>query len=143
MNSRTHLSRSRGQILADIHAIGNIVEGTLTLTHQKPDKNGIKRPHYHLQKWKNGKNNTVYVPLDKVEAVKKGIENRKRLQALMDELFAAETLAALDPEPPRAHDPAVEAKKKRRKSSSPSPAPSAKPSPTRSRMCRKTESTAR
>ena len=111
MNSPHSTPRCRQEILADINAIKNVVEGTLTLTHQKTANNGQQRPHYHLQKWKNGRNNTVYVPIDKVQDVKKGIENRKQLEALMQELLATDTLAVLATQTPNTSNPGAPVKK--------------------------------
>ncbi|MCL1887304.1 MAG: hypothetical protein FWF96_00325 [Kiritimatiellaeota bacterium] len=90
--------------------------------------NGETSLYYQLQSWENKKNITTQIHASQVEAVKKGIENRKRLERLMEELLAADTLAALAPRTQQHANPATEAKKKRKTSSTASPKKSAKPS---------------
>ena len=85
MNLQPNRPRAKKAILAEILAIENPIAGTLTTTFRTL-KNGAKAPHYHLQLWKNGKNQTTYVPRDKVEQVKQGIEQHKKLRELAAEL---------------------------------------------------------
>ena len=94
MNLHPNRPRAKKAILADILAIDNPIAGTLTTTIRTL-KNGTSSPHYHLQLWKNGKNHTTYVPTDKVEQVKQGIEQHKKLRALAEELEQAGVQAVL------------------------------------------------
>ena len=142
MNSHHSPRRKRSDIIADINAIQNTVKGTLTVKKRKR-ADGETSLYYQLQSWENKKNITTQVHASQVEAVKKGIENRKRLEALMGELLAADTLATLAPETKAAPEPAAEAKKKRTKSSPRSPGTYATPSPTRSPGRCKTDPAAR
>jgi len=126
MNSHRTRLRNRSAILADIQAIPFVMEGTLTEYRQK-NKKGAPATRHHLQKWAQGRNQTQYVKQHELEHTKKGIENKKRLDALVAELAATDEAAffaggTLLPAP--AEDPA---KKKRMKSSPPSPGRSAKP----------------
>jgi hypothetical protein len=91
MTTEKTTSRDRSAILAEINAIGNIVAGTLCEFR----KGGSDTPLYHIQQWKGGKNVSTHVPRGSVAAVREGIENRKRLEALVAELAAAGTVAAL------------------------------------------------
>ena len=81
-------TRTTAAITADILAIQNPVAGTLTEI-QRPSKGGKTRPHFHLQRWVDGKNQTSYVPAEKAAAVREGIARFKRLGELMNELAAA------------------------------------------------------
>jgi len=108
MNTSSGKHRDTSVILADIGAIRNPVAGTLTVVN-RPLKNGGSYPHCHLQQWRGGKNVTTYVPPDRVERVKAGIEEHRRMESLVAELAAAGTAAALAG---GAGDPA---KKKRRR----------------------------
>jgi hypothetical protein len=94
MNLPPTSPRSAAAILADILAIENPIRGSLTITH-RPSKNGTTKTHYHLQKSVNGKNVTTYIPPEKAEEVQKGIEQHKKLRALMDELDASGLQTAL------------------------------------------------
>ena len=86
--------RSREAILADISVIKYTVEGKLT-EMRRVLKGGEKAVYYHIQCWDNGRNKTIYVPTNKIEEVRLGIENRKRLEALLHELAEADTLSIL------------------------------------------------
>ena len=103
--------RDTSAILADIGAIRNPVAGTLTVVN-RPLKGGGSYPHCHLQHWRGGRNVTTYVPPDRVEGVRAGIEARRRMESLMAELAAAGAAAALAGE-------AEDAVKKKRRSPSP------------------------
>ena len=127
MNSHPTPHRARSEIFSDINAIKNTVKGTLTVKKRKR-ANGETSLYYQLQSWENKKNITTQIHARQVEAIKKGIENRKRLKNLMDELLAADTLATLAAQNHDPQNPAAEAKKKRKTSSSASPRKSAKPS---------------
>jgi hypothetical protein len=94
MNLTPTSFRNRTAILADILAIENTVEGTLTVK-KHICKDGTTSLYHQLQLWENGKNKTVCVPADKVEAVKQGIERQKQLDALVHELKSAGTHAVL------------------------------------------------
>jgi hypothetical protein len=102
--------RDRAAILADINAAGNTVAGTLT-EKRRELKGGGTAVYHQLQRWEGGRNVTVHVPEGRVEAVRAGIEGRRRLDALLAELAAAGTAAALSG---GADDPV---KKKRRRPS--------------------------
>jgi hypothetical protein len=86
--------RDRAAILADINAVENAVAGTLT-EKRRGLKGGGTAVYHQLQRWEGGRNVTVHVPASRVEAVRAGIEGRRRLDALLAELAAADTAAAL------------------------------------------------
>jgi hypothetical protein len=108
MSSQRTKHRDRSAILADISAIENIVEGTLAEMRREQQGGGVA-VYYNLQRWKGGRNTTVYVPQERVEAVKAGIKGRERLGELVAELAAVDTAAALSG---GGHD-AVKKKRKR------------------------------
>jgi hypothetical protein len=87
-------ARDRSAILADINAIENAIAGTLT-EKRRELKGGGTAIYHQLQRWEGGRNVTVHVPSDKVGAVRAGIAGRARLDALLHELAAADTGAAL------------------------------------------------
>ena len=101
-------TRDRSAILADISAIENAIAGTLT-EKRRELKGGGTAVYHQLQRWEGGRNVTVHVPAGKVGSVRAGIAGRARLDALLHELAAADTEAALDGGDPD--------KKKRRKPS--------------------------
>jgi hypothetical protein len=91
---QTRQARDRSAILADISDIENAIAGTLTEKHREL-KGGGTAVYHQLQRWDGGRNVTVHVPSDKVVAVRAGIAGRARLDALLRELAAADTEAAL------------------------------------------------
>lgn len=105
--------RDRAAILADISAVGHAIAGTLT-EKRRELKGGGSAVYYQLQRWEGGRNVTVHVPSDKVGAVRAGIAGRERIEALLEEVSAADTAEALAG--------GDDAKKKRRKPSGASPA---------------------
>ena len=119
--------RDKKAIQADILSIQKPIAGTLS-TLRRTLKNGQQKTYHILQRSHQGKHASSYVPHGQLEAVKKGIENRKRLELLMEEWLEAETRDALAPQNHVPQDPAAEAKKKRKTSSTASPRKSAKPS---------------
>ncbi len=110
--SRTVKPRDRAAILADIGAVGHAIAGTLT-EKRRELKGGGTAVYHQLQRWEGGRNVTVHVPEDKVGAVRAGIAGRERLEALLEEVSAADTAEALAG--------GDDAKKKRRKPSGDSP----------------------
>jgi hypothetical protein len=111
--TKASAQRDRSAVLADISAVGHAIAGTLT-EKRRELKGGGTAVYHQLQRWEGGRNVTVHVPADKVDAVRAGIDGRMRLEALLEELSAADTAEAL-----AAGD---DAKKKRRKPSGASPA---------------------
>ena len=105
--------RDRAAILADISAVGHAIAGTLT-EKRRELKGGGSAVYYQLQRWEGGRNVTVHVPSDKVGAVRGGIAGRERIEALLEEVSAADTAEALAG--------GDDAKKNRRKPSGASPA---------------------
>ena len=86
--------RDRAAILADINAIRDTAPGTLCeFRHRRKD--GTEAVYHHVQVWEDGRNKTVHVPAGKVEAVRAAIEGRRRMEALVAELAAADMAAAL------------------------------------------------
>jgi hypothetical protein len=110
MKTQVDRHRDRAAILADIGAIQSTVAGTLT-EKRRGLKGGGTAVYHQLQRWEGGRNVTVHVPEERVEAVRAGIGGRKRLDALLAELAAADTAAALSG---AADDP--DKKKRRRRS---------------------------
>ncbi len=92
--NHTGQPRDRAAVLADINAIGHVIAGKLTEKRRELKGGGIA-VYYQLQRWEGGRNVTVHVPADKVDAVRAGIAGRMRLEALLDELCAAGTAEAL------------------------------------------------
>jgi len=110
MTTQKTKHRDRSEILGDMSAIENVVIGTLTEKRYKSAV-GEETVYYQLQQWKEGRNETVYVPRDKVEFIKSGIEGHKRLEVLFHELAESDTAVAL-------HTPAEDIVKKKRSKSS-------------------------
>ena len=131
MNLPPNSPRAKMAIIADILAIDNPIAGTLTTTFRTL-KDGSKQPHYHLQKSRKGKNITTYIPPEKVERVKQGIEQYKKLKALNDELEQAGLNNVLNSPGETGSE---DVKKKQKSSTSPkntrntSPASRSRPSP--------------
>ena len=103
MNKTKQETRSAAAILAEIASIGSPIAGTLTTTERKL-QDGTTSTYHTLQRWRDGRNDCVYVPEGKVRAVKEGIENHKRMEALVAELCGVGLRTALseggeDPEP--------------------------------------------
>lgn|SRR5574344_140963 len=99
--------RPRAAILADIASLGAAVRGTLS---EKPRRlaDGSVRVYHQLQRWENGRNQTIHVPERLVGAFRAATAEGRRLDALADELSASDTQTVLDGGAP---------KKKRTKSS--------------------------
>jgi len=91
---KTTQTRDRSAILAEIGAVENAIAGTLTEKCREL-KGGGTAVYHQLQRWKDGRNVTVHVPADRVEAVRAGIAGRARLESLLQELADADTEAAL------------------------------------------------
>ena len=87
-------SRDRAAILADINTVGSCIAGTLTERRRELRGGGVAVYH-QLQRWEGGRNVTVHVPPDKVQAVRAGIAGRERIGALLEEVSAADTAEAL------------------------------------------------
>jgi len=94
--NNNHIGQPRGRsaILADIATVGLVIAGTLT-EKRRELKGGGTAVYHQLQRWEGGRNVTAHVPQDKVEAVREGIAGRRRLEALLAELSAADTAGAL------------------------------------------------
>lgn len=76
-----HTTKDRHDILVEIEQIPVIVEGKLSERRDVTGKpNGIK-----LQRWRNGKNQTLHVPGELVDKVREGTEGYKRLTELTQE----------------------------------------------------------
>ena len=95
--------RPRAAILADIASLGAAVRGTLS---EKPRRlaDGSVRVYHQLQRWENGRNQTIHVPESLVGAFRAATAEGRRLDALADELSASDTQTVLDGgEPVRVH----------------------------------------
>ncbi len=81
--------RKRMEILEKIKDIKTMVRGTLSEQYyNRTDKNGEVRvwgPYYKLQCWRNGKNHTQRIPADKVELIRKDLNEWKLFKSLCDE----------------------------------------------------------
>ena len=76
-----HTTKDRHDILVEIEQIPVIVEGKVSERREATGKpNGIK-----LQRWRNGKNQTLHVPGELVDKVREGTEGYKRLTELTQE----------------------------------------------------------
>ena len=94
MNRSEQETRSAAAILAEIASVGSPIAGTLSTTERKL-QDGTTSTYYTLQRWRDGRNECVYVPEGKVRAVREGIENHKRMEALVAELCGAGLSSAL------------------------------------------------
>ena len=86
--------RPRAAILADIASLDAAVRGTLS---EKPRRlaDGSVRVYHQLQRWENGRNQTIHVPERLVGAVRTATAEGRRLDALADELSARDTQTVL------------------------------------------------
>jgi hypothetical protein len=100
MNPATPPLRSRKDILSDIANIPVLIEGKLCA---RRNTEGQTTGH-KLQRWRDGKNQTRYVPENQLELVRKGTDGFQRFSALSKEYVARCEQEALHP--------ADEAKKK-------------------------------
>jgi hypothetical protein len=97
MNLHPTRPRPNTAILKEINAIPYAVPGTLT-TKRYTKNDGSISVYHQLQQTVDGKNVTQYVPRDKFERVRQGVENFQRREKLLDELDKAGLHAALNPE---------------------------------------------
>jgi hypothetical protein len=78
-------SERRRDIVAEIGQVPVIMGGTLT--ERKRKLSGTRTAVYHqLQRWRGGHNDTRHIPLERLNAVRDGIEGYKKVQALVDEM---------------------------------------------------------
>jgi hypothetical protein len=110
-------------VTADFNAITNPVIGTLSKL-KRTLKNGEVKTDHILQYWENRKHISVYVPPEKVEAIERGIEQRKKLEACSRQWAQAGLHATLHPQP---KDAAEKKKNTSRNSANASRAKSSKP----------------
>jgi len=96
MNSTTTRPLAQTAILAENNNIILPVRGTLSSSKRKL-KNGGETDYHVLQYWKDRKHVSIYVPPDKVEAVRRGIELRQKLEANALEKAEAGLHATLNP----------------------------------------------
>ena len=94
MNAQPTRPRPKTAILAEINAIPHTVAGTLT-EKRHLNKDGSVSVYHQLQRWTNGKNTTTYVPKNKLERVRQGIENARQRNTLLEELDEAGLADAL------------------------------------------------
>ena len=100
MNS-TPAPRTRKDILADMHEIPVIIEGKLG---ERRGSQGQVTGH-KLQRWRNGKNQTIYVPDAQVESVQQGTAGFRRFTELAQEYVAFCEQEALRPADPAKKKP--------------------------------------
>ena len=98
MNSTTTRPTAKTANIAENNNITLPVRGTLSSSKRKL-KNGGETDYHVLQYWKDRKHVSIYVPPDKVEAVRRGIELRQKLEAIALEKAEAGLHATLNPKP--------------------------------------------
>lgn len=76
-----HSTKDRHEILAQIEQIPVIVEGKLS---ERRDTSG-KTTGHKLQRWRDGRNQTIHVTGGLVDTVREGTEGYKRLTELTQE----------------------------------------------------------
>jgi len=84
---------NKGQILQQIAAIDAMECGKLSAYSFKK-RPGVAGPYYKLQNWREGKNQTRYVPQDELPALKAALAGYTQYQQLTQEyadLIIAET----------------------------------------------------
>jgi len=73
--------QTKREILAKISAIDLLLRGKIT-EKQTPAGN----PNGHkLQRWRQGKNQSLHVPDDRLDLYRRAVENHERFKALMEE----------------------------------------------------------
>lgn len=91
----TSPSQSRSQeLLAQIGRIPAIVRGKLSERRSRGKLTG-----YKLQRWRNGRNETLHVPAEKVEAVEEGTEGYRLFSKLSEEYVEAREQEILGADP--------------------------------------------
>ncbi len=78
--SNTHQTH-REQIISKINALDLVVEGKLSERKSRGKVSGIK-----LQRFRNGKNQTIHIPSTLVDLVQEGTENYQKMKSLFREL---------------------------------------------------------
>lgn len=81
--SSTSPSRSQ-DLLAQVGQIPAIVRGKLS-----ERRSGGKLTGHKLQRWRNGRNETLHVPAKKVEAVREGTEGYRLFRELIEDYLEA------------------------------------------------------
>ena len=76
-----HTTKDRHEILVQVEQIPVIVEGTVSV---RRDATGKPTGH-KLQRWRNGKNETLHVVGELVDKIREGTEGYKRLTELTQE----------------------------------------------------------
>jgi len=80
-----HLSESRQDVLVQIEQIPVIVEGKLS---ERRDATG--KPNGHkLQRWRNGKNQTIHIASELVDKVREGTKGYRQLTELTQKYVEA------------------------------------------------------
>lgn len=110
---------SRQQFLEQIAAIPAMERGKLS-TYSFKDRAGLSGPYHKLQHWRDGKNQTRYIPVDQVPAVEAALAGYAQYEQLTQhyaDLVIAETRRnfaaskkrppAPDPPCPRGGNPAA------------------------------------
>ena len=89
-----HSSKGRDEILVQIGRIPVIVEGKLS---ERRDTTG--RPTGHkLQRWRNGKNQTLHIAGELVAKVREGTQGYRRLTELTQEYVQTREREVLNPD---------------------------------------------
>jgi len=96
-------STDRHELLVEIEQIPVIVEGTLS---ERRDATGKPTGH-KLQRWRNGKNQTIHVAGELVDKVREGTEGYKRLTELTQEYVQACEKEVLGPDVRRKKKPTI------------------------------------
>ncbi len=78
--SNTHQTH-RKQVISEINALHHVVEGKLSERKSRGKVSGIK-----LQRFRNGKNQTIHIPSALVDLVQEGTENYQKMKSLFREL---------------------------------------------------------
>ena len=94
MNPSSSLHRSRKDILSDIANIPVLIEGKLCARRNAAGET----TGHKLQRWRDGKNQTTYVPTGRVALIQQGTEGFRRFSELSREYVACCEHEALHPE---------------------------------------------
>jgi hypothetical protein len=89
-----HTPRHRREILAAIEQIPTIVEGKLT---PRRDSSGKVTGH-KLQRWRDGKNQTLHIPAKMEDKIRQATEGCRRFEQLAQEYVLIREQEVLGPE---------------------------------------------
>lgn len=81
-----HAKESRQDILVQIGQIPVIVEGKVS---ERRNASTGKRTGYKLQRWRNGKNQTIHIAAELVDKVQEGTQGYKQLEELTQKYVEA------------------------------------------------------